>query len=101
MLLTTIVTQPHAFEINNFRGLRDHVGFENQLAVLDDHPGSSLFDTSQAALAKTLRVHLHRVDTTLVKCELCLDWHHELQLTDPGRSKFRDWFASLECPDRK
>src|ERR1041385_284171 len=98
ILVTRVVAHPHAFEVTNFRGLRDHVGFENQLAVLDDHPGSSLFDTSQAARANTLRVDLHRVDTTFVKGKLRLNRHHEFQLAGSRRSESHDWFASLDGP---
>src|ERR1043166_6006909 len=98
MLVPGVVTHPHAFEVTNFRGLRDHVGFENQLAVLDDHPGSSLFDTSQAALAKTLRVDLHRVDTTFVKGKLRLNRHHEFQLAGPRESDPPDGSAILDGP---
>src|ERR1041385_83354 len=98
ILVTRVVAHPHAFEVTNFRGLQDHAGFENQLAVLDDHPGPSLFDTSQAPLAKTERVDLHRVDTTFVAGKLCLNRHDELQLAYRCRPGSGDWLAGLDGP---
>ena len=57
---------------------------QSLVTTFDDHPRPSLFDTSQAAPAKTFCVHMQRIDAALSKGKFGLNRHHELQLAFGG-----------------
>ena len=49
------------------------------------HPRPSLFDTSQASLAKTFWIDLQRIDSTFSESKFGLNRHHQFQLSCRGR----------------
>src|SRR5689334_5247268 len=96
--MATLFAQPDALEINHFWGFRDNVGLKDQLTIFDDYPSPSLFDTSQAAPAKTLRINLQWINTAFSKSKLSLNRHHEIQLAYSRGPQTGNRFANLERP---
>src|SRR4051794_67434 len=90
--------QPDAFEIVDFGSLRNHVCFENQEIIFNYYPCSSLFDTSQATLAKTIRIDFQRIDSAFQISKLGLDGHDELQLINRRRPEIINFFTGGDGP---
>src|SRR5580765_2602593 len=77
----------NALKVGNLRSLTDHISFEDEAVVFNQHPNPVLFDASRGAAAKAAGIALQRIAAAFFQRHRGVDGNDLFEISHGRRSQ--------------